>query len=238
MAGALTRMMGRTPAAGGGGGGVTSTGPLLEVTAGSGNLTLPTYAAGDVCFIHLFSVDAGGTPHPTTPPTGWTLVINVNKTSNVISSMVFRRVMDGSEGSTVAMTFTSGPSKMVRAITVSGADTSGSVTEATASAGGQATGTGTINLVGANVTTTGNNRLLLNFLGTCRGTNNTASGTADAWTDIYQTASSSMSLNPDIAASSQNAPTTGTYTGETRTKQETSSGDILWAAVSFAVIML
>jgi hypothetical protein len=112
------------------------------------------------------------------------------------------------------------------------------VTEGAAGTGGQATGTGTINLVCANVTTSGSNRLLLNFFGTCRGTSNTAAGPAEAWTDIYQTpSSSSLSLNPDIAASYQNAASAGAHAGETRTKQQTSSGDILWAGLSFAVIM-
>jgi len=221
--------------------GLTDVGPLLEITVSSGSVTLPAYSAGDVCFIHLFSVDAGGTAEPTTPPTGWSLVSKVNgppPSSHVVSNMVFRRVMDGTEGTSIAMTFSSGPSKMVRAITVHGANTGGALTEGVATASGQATGTGTINLVGPNVTTSGANRLLLNFLGTCRGVDDTAAGTADAWTDVYQTPSSTiLSLNPDIAASYQNAAGAGTYTGETRTKQQVGSGDILWAALAFAVIM-
>jgi hypothetical protein len=60
---------------------------------------------------------------------------------------------------------------------------------------------------------------------------------ADAWTDIYMTNASTMSLHPHLAATKQAAATATTYAAETRTEGQAGAGDILWNTVSFAVIM-
>lgn len=220
--------------------GISSVGPLLETGSSTTDvLTLPTYVAGDVVFIQLNHLDAGNHAFSPTPPTGFTRVSNLPAAANVLTLDVYRRVMDGSEGTTATLNLGIG-STQARAFTVSGVNGSGAVTEgvATSSDTGSGAAGATINLVGPNVTTSGNNRLLLSFCGTGRGTNNTMAESADAWTDIHMTKTTALSLNPAFSAAQQVAATTGTYTGETRTQQQTNAGDMFWGVIACAVILI
>lgn len=223
---------------GAGGGGGFPVGTLLETSTRPGSVPMPSYVAGDVVFVQILKVDAGGHAATTTPPAGWTLVSSLPTFSNTIHQMVYRRVMDGSEGSSVAFDWVTAGSVNAQAFAVSGVNTGGAITEAVATNNGTAPGSsGTVNLTAGAVTTAGTNRVILDFFGTGRGTNATLSDAGGAFTSIYTNATSLQSLNPHTAASKQVAAAAATYTAETRTETD-SIGGIFWNTISFAVIMV
>lgn len=80
--------------------GAVSSNPDLTVT-------LPDYAADDLVFIHITSYCGGaGTSYGPNTPTGWTLLDTPPTGTNNRGPWVFYRVMDGTEGTTVTVSFT------------------------------------------------------------------------------------------------------------------------------------
>lgn len=220
--------------------GVTSVGTLFTGTGASGAVSMPTYASGDVVFVQVFHSNANGTAATTTAPTGWTLVQNFNSFSNVISHMIYRRVMDGSEGSSVTFTWNGGTTNratQARAFTVKGANTAGSVTEGATTGSGSLSSGGTANMTSPAITTTGSNRLLLNFVGTIRGVSNTLAESTDSWIDQYLNASFDA-LGLQSSLSTMTGGASGIQGTETRHKDYSSGGSMNWNYVSFAVLMV
>jgi hypothetical protein len=72
-------------------------------TGANRNVTLPTgLAVGDVLVAHISAT--GGTGLTVTPPTGWTLVAR-RDAGTLLSLLVYRRIVDGTEPATVTFTF-------------------------------------------------------------------------------------------------------------------------------------
>lgn len=226
-------------AAGGGGTGVVAQTSVQDFTGASGAVNMPTNSSGDLVIVQIFNVGAG-TAATTTPPAGWTLLNSVAGNSNVTNQMVYGRVMDGSEGSTVTFTWngsTTNRQTNCQAFTIRGQHSGTYVEGATSNSGSNNT-VGTNNIACAAVTTTGVNRIVFNFFGMTRGTDNTMTGSADSWTDIWSNSSRTASgLHTDTSASYQVVAAASTPTAETRHKDYASGGAILWDTISLAIIM-
>lgn len=77
-----------------------------NVDSSSYVVTLPTYTAGDIVFIHLANTNRTGATDTTFSASGWTVLDVGRAHSNAFNrSAVLWRVMDGSEGTTVTVTF-------------------------------------------------------------------------------------------------------------------------------------
>jgi len=70
-------------------------------------VALPTYASGDLVFIHVIDVNQAFTTNATAAATGWTSRDSgsFGSTDNAHRAFLLSRVMDGSEGTSVTVTF-------------------------------------------------------------------------------------------------------------------------------------
>lgn len=210
---------------------------LLETSTTPGAVPMPPYVAGDVVFVQIFKADAAGNPGSTTPPAGWTLVGNIDSFSEVISHQIYRRAVDGTEGSTVNFDWVTVGSVNAQAFAISGVSTPGAITESVVTSEGSSPGdAGTITITTSPVTTGGVNRLILNFFGTGRGTDGTLTSGTGVWANLYKNDTSAQGLEPHTAASKRVAATATVYSAETRTETDSVAG-IMWNTISFAVIM-
>lgn len=76
-----------------------------SAAASSLSINIPTSTAAGDCLLLELAVN-GGTGITITTPTGWTLIQRNNSTT-VLGSAVFRRIADGTEGSSLSLSFTS-----------------------------------------------------------------------------------------------------------------------------------
>lgn len=189
--------------------------------------TLPAYSADDVIFIGI-AEDAGNKVW--TFPAGWTELASVKLNNIVGKQQVWAKRMDGSEGSTVAISRTGvngDTAGVIQSVAVSGAIATGAFHEGLVS-----NFTQSATMTTSSVTTLGTDRLVLNFgaAGTFGGTPNYPD-TGDAWTDVW-------SLNTSAGGgifgycSYQLVPAAGAVGAETRT----AGGSNRLATASLAVI--
>lgn len=191
-------------------------------------VNIPKFAVGDVVLLQLLPTN-GGPPSLTTAPAGFTLVSskNLNNVNFNGINFLYARIIDGTENGIVACKASSYNNMNARLTVWRGMDVSGTPYESVVTSFGSGT-----SVVSPAITTTGPDRLALNFFGAGAANNTDLTGVADTWTDVYDV-NTTVGTDAALSCTYQDAPTASTLSTETRTN---AAGSSTYAVIGLALI--